>query len=67
MPATDIPFISPALIAAARKATALDQRMPASIKPAAERRYAASQERRLVAELPFPGMGLEIPLHAYAG
>jgi hypothetical protein len=113
----DAPFISPALITAAREAAALDQRiggadftsltikvglygkgyslhdnsdailrradgtvlycapfrpvpeyMPASIKAASERRYTAAQElRRLVAELPFDGEGLRIPLHAYAG
>ncbi|MFG3287310.1 hypothetical protein ACGF3G_00610 [Streptomyces sp. NPDC048179] len=41
------------------------ERMPASIKAMAERRYAAAQElRRLVAGLPFTGEGLRIPLHA---
>jgi hypothetical protein len=41
--------------------------MPAGMKAASERRYAGAQElRRLVAELPFTGEALNIPLHAYA-
>jgi hypothetical protein len=41
--------------------------MPPSLAAASERRYAAAQELRgLVAELPFVGEGLPIPLKAYA-
>ncbi|MCX4451728.1 hypothetical protein [Streptomyces sp. NBC_01789] len=113
---TDAVFITPELVATARKAAALDQRMggdtittltvavgmygtgfsldadsavfldgpsialfdeifrpvsadlPASVRPASERRYAAAQElRRLLAALPCTRDALQIPLHAYAG
>jgi hypothetical protein len=112
--AVDAPFISPAIVRAARAAAALDQRigtfdaltikvglygdgwslddnsdallhyaggnaliaspfrpvsegLPAGIKAAAERRFAGGKElRRLLAELPFTGEPLTIPLHAAA-
>ncbi|MFD0032487.1 hypothetical protein ACFVJK_30320 [Streptomyces sp. NPDC127172] len=110
----EVPFLSSALIRAARAAAALDQRigifdaltikvglygdgwslddnsdallhyaggnaliaspfrpiapgLPARIAEAAERRFAAGMElRRLLAELPFTGEALTIPLHAVA-
>ncbi|MDX3672750.1 hypothetical protein [Streptomyces europaeiscabiei] len=107
--ATNVVFISPALIRAARGAAALDQRIGhfthltikvnhhgdawslngdaillragggAIISPflpvdesspfaeQSRRRFAAAEElRALVAELPFTGAGLTIPLHAVA-
>ncbi|MFE5037078.1 hypothetical protein [Streptomyces sp. NPDC056683] len=112
--AVDVPFISPAIVRAARAAAGLDQRigafealtikvglygrgwslddgsdallhraaggwilaspfrpvpagMPASLKDASERRAAGGRElRRLLAELPFTGQPLTIPLHAAA-
>ncbi|MEU2026924.1 hypothetical protein ABZ565_33025 [Streptomyces sp. NPDC016469] len=114
-PTADAVFITPELVATARTAAALDQRiggdtittltiavdvlgmgfsldddsavflrgssialfdeifrpvsaeLPASVRPASERRYTAALKlRRLVAELPFTGGALRIPLHAYA-
>jgi hypothetical protein len=116
MSTTDVPFITPAIVAAARQAAALDQRinghkatdltiktnlyatawavdddsdallhyadggilycspfrpvddrMPAVIRASAERRHAAAEKLRiLLAELPFNGEPLRIPLRAYA-